>query len=481
MVKERSKIINGFAWTFLERISNTGITFLLQIFLARLLLPEQYGLIAMINVFMAIAGVFVVTGFSSSLIQKKDADDLDFSTIFYCSFTVSVFLYVIIYLCAPLISKFYNMPALTDITRVYSISLILSSYNSVQRAVVSRTLMFRNFFYSTTIGSILSGITGIIMAYCGFGVWALVTQRLLNTILNIVVLQFIIEWYPKLIFSIKRAKKLLTFGVNILGASLMGTIFAEIRQLLIGKYYTAADLSFYNRGKSMPDLITSNVGSVINTVLFPSLSNHSNDPDALKNMTRRAIKISSYLMFYFLSMLTLTAKPVILLLLTEKWSPAIPYMQVICLANMIAVLSTINMQALKASGRGEILFKLEFIKKPIFLVFVFIAVKISVMAVAITMPLYSIYAAYMNMRPNERVLGYTIKEQLTDFMPASFLSLAMAISILPFLFLGINEYLCVLLQLVIGTAIYWGLSVWFKIDSYYYLKNIIIEKINTRK
>ena len=260
MVKERSKIINGFAWTFLERISNTGITFLLQIFLARLLLPEQYGLIAMINVFMAIAGVFVVTGFSSSLIQKKDADDLDFSTIFYCSFTVSVFLYVIIYLCSPLISKFYNMPALTDITRVYSISLILSSYNSVQRAVVSRTLMFRNFFYSTTIGSILSGITGIIMAYCGFGVWALVTQHLLNTILNIVVLQFIIEWHPKLIFSIKRAKKLLTFGVNILGASLMGTFFAEIRQLLIGKYYTAADLSFYNRGKSMPDLITSNVG-----------------------------------------------------------------------------------------------------------------------------------------------------------------------------------------------------------------------------
>ena len=481
MAKERNKIIKGFAWIFAERITQHAISFILQIFLARLLLPEQYGVIAMINVFIAIAGVFVVTGFSSSLIQKKDADDLDFSTIFYCSLFVSVLLYVAIYFCAPFISMFYHMPALTEITRAYSLVLILSSYHSVQRAFVSRKLKFRSFFYSTTIGTILSGVVGIIMAYSGFGVWALVAQNLLNILLNIVVLQFIIEWYPKLIFSFVRAKELMSFGLNILGASLIGTFFMEIRQLLIGKYYTATDLSFYNRGKSMPDLITSNVGSVINTVLFPSMSNHSDDPVALKNMTRRAIKTSSYLMFYFLSLLTIAAKPIIILLLTEKWAPAIPYMQVICLANMIAVLSTVNMQALKASGRGDVLFKLEFLKKPVFLIFVIIAVNVSVMAVAIKMPLYSIYAAYMNMKPNKEVLGYSIKEQLMDFMPAVLLALAMAVTTVPFLFLDINEYLRLFVQLTIGTATYWIFSVIFKVDSLYYLRSIINEKLGTKK
>lgn len=478
MASQKDKILKGFAWTFAERISSQGISFVLQIFLARLLMPEQYGMIAMINVFMVFASVFVTIGFSSSLIQKKDSDDLDFSTIFYCSFSVSLVVYIILYFSAPLISIFYHMPGLTDITRVYALTLILSSYNSIQRAYVSRNMIFKKFFISSTIGIVSSGIIGIVMAYMGLGVWALVGQSLGSVIFNILTLHFVVPWRPKLIFSFQRAKSLMSYGANILGAQLMGTFFDELRQLLIGRYYTAADLSFYNRGKTFPFLISKNINSVITSVLFPAMSNNSDNPEAIKSMTRKAIKTSSYLMFFALSLMAVASKPLVILLLTEKWAPAIPYMQVICISQMIAIMSTANMQALKASGRSDVLFKLEFIKKPVFLIFVIIAVNISVMAVAITMPLYSLYAAYTNMKPNKDVLGYSMKEQLKDLRPAFLLTLAMVSVTVPFLLIEMNEYLRLSIQLILGTITYFGLSHLFKVNTYFYCKNLILEKIN---
>ena len=480
MTSQRDNILSGSAWVLIERVASYSIIFVLQIILARILMPEQYGIIAMINVFIAIANVFVTTGFSSALIQKKDADELDFSTIFYCSLIIGILIYAIIYLAAPAVKEFYNMPDLDRVMRVYALSLILSTYNSIQRAYVSRHMIFRKFFYSTTIGTLLSGVIGICMAYLGCGVWSLVAQYLSNIFINTIVLQFIVDWHPRLIFSLHRAKSLMAFGANILGATLMGTIFGEIRQLLIGKYYTASDLSYYNRGKSFPWLIQNNISGVITTVLFPAMANHSDEPAAIKQMTRRSIMVTSYLMFFILTIMAVSAKPIILLLLTNKWAPAIPFMQIFCIDYMIGLISTANMQALKASGRGDVLFKLEFIKKPVFFIFVIIAVKISVMAVAITTPLYSVYAAITNMRPNREVLGYTIKEQLRDIMPASLLALAIACSTIPLLLCNLNEFVRLSLQVSIGTFVYLALSRWFKVDSYQYVASIIKDKLNKK-
>lgn len=480
MLNQRDSVLNGVAWVLTERLVSQGITFVLQIILARILMPEQYGMIAMINVFIAIANVFVIVGFSAALIQKKDADELDFSTLFYCSLAVGVVLYALIYLASPAIADFYNMPALSGITRIYALSLIISTYNSIQRSYVSRHMLFRKFFFATSIGTFLSGIIGISMAYTGFGVWALVAQYLSNIILNIVVLQFIVDWHPRLMFSWQRAKSLMKYGANICGATLIGTISLEIRQLLIGKCYTAADLSFFNRSRSIPYLIQTNVSGVINTVLFPAMSNHSDSPAVIKQMTRRSMAVTSYVMFFLMTMMAVAAQSIIILLLTEKWAPAIPYMRLVCVAYMIDIVSNANMQALKASGRADVLFKLEFIKKPAFLIFVLIAVKISVMAVAITLPLYSIYAGLINMSPNRKVLGYGIREQLRDLMPATFLSIAMAVAIMPFLFFEMNEFVRFSLQAIVGTAVYVGGSLLFRVDSYHYVVSILKEKISKR-
>ena len=486
MLNQRDSVLNGVAWVLTERLASQGITFVLQIILARILMPEQYGMIAMINVFIAIANVFVIVGFSAALIQKKDADELDFSTLFYCSLAVGVVLYALIYLASPAIADFYNMPALSGITRIYALSLIISTYNSIQRSYVSRHMLFRKFFFATSIGTFLSGIIGISMAYTGFGVWALVAQYLSNIILNIVVLQFIVDWHPRLMFSWQRAKSLMKYGANICGATLIGTISLEIRQLLIGKCYTAADLSFFNRSRSIPYLIQTNVSGVINTVLFPAMSNHSDSPAVIKQMTRRSMAVTSYVMFFLMTMMAVAAQSIIILLLTEKWAPAIPYMRLVCVAYMIDIVSNANMQALKASGRADVLFKLEFIKKPAFLIFVLIAVKISVMAVAITLPLYSIYAGLINMSPNRKVLGYGIREQLHDnikdglTVQKMFLSIAMAVAIMPFLFFEMNEFVRFSLQAIVGTAVYVGGSLLFKVDSYHYVVSILKEKISKR-
>ena len=470
----RRKVLSGMAWKFSERISGQVVSFILQIVLARLLLPEQYGMIAMVNVFIVLANVFVVNGFSSALIQNKEATHLDFSTIFWCSLAVSILLYSIIHICAPLIEEFYNIPGLASITRVYGLSLVLCSYNSIQQAYVSRHMMFKKFFYSTLIGTIVSGFIGILMAYHGYGVWSLVAQYLSNIVINIIVLQFIIDWSPRFEFSFSRAKSMMKYGVNILGASLLGRVFDELRQLLIGKYYTSADLAFYNRGRSLPHLVSINIESTIDQVLFPAMSDHSDRPEEIKRRTRRSIRISSYVMYFFMTLLALAAKPIILLLLTDKWAESIPYMQIMCVSGMITVMSSANMQAIKALGRSDVLLKLEFIKKPLFLIFLVVAVRYSVMAVALSMPLYAAFAAIVNMSPNKKLLNYSISEQLKDQLPAILLSLLMALCIYPLLYLPVkSEFVIMLAQCVVGTLVYIAASLLFKVEQYKYIIDMV--------
>lgn len=481
MAQIKDKVVGGLLWKFLERISTQGVTFVLQIILARLLLPEEYGLIAMINVFIALANIFVTSGFSTSLIQKKDADDLDFSTILWSSLAVSVFLYVILYFAAPFIASFYEMPQLVPVTRIYSISLIFLAYNSIQQAYVSRKMLFRKMFYSTLFGSILSGIIGIVFAYLNFGIWSLVSQYTLNIIFNIIILQCIIDWKAKLVFSWNRAKKLMKYGSNILGAAFVGQLFEELRQLLIGKYYTAADLAYFNRGRALPTLISSNIEASINQVMFPAMSDYSDKPLEIKNMVRRSIQVSSFVMYFFMTLLAVASRPIIILLLTEKWAPAVPYMQMICISSMIAIMSTANMQAIKAIGRSDIVLKLEFWKKPAFLIILFCAVQHSVYAVALTMPIYSLYAAIVNMWPNKKLLNYSIVEQFRDQMPAVLLAGVSAVVSFPLFYLDVNQYIIMILQIATCSILYFGLSYIFRVETYEYLIRSVRNYIMNRK
>lgn len=478
---DREKILGGFIWKFAERMSNQVVNFVITVVLARLLLPEQYGLVAMINIFVVFANVFVTSGFTSALIQNKNAEDIDFTTIFYCSLAMSLLVYGIVYISAPFIAAFYNMPDLCLLTRVYALSLIVSSYQTIQLAYVSRHMLFKKTFVSTFIGSLLSGVIGIYMAYAGYGVWALVGQYISNILINTLMLSTIVSWRPSLDFSVERAKGMMKYGSNVLLSDLVGKFFLEIRQLLIGRFYSPADLALYNRGHHIPNLVMSNIETALSSVLFPTMSNYSDNVERVKQLMSRAIKTSSYVTFFFLSILTTVSEPLIRLLLTDKWIECVPYMQIICISRMWAAVSSVNMQAIKSVGRSDELLKLEVFKKPIFILFVLIAVHISVFAVALTMPLYSIYAMLMNMKPSKKLLGYSYKEQIADLAPAFLMSLLVVAVTYPLVFLPIPDLLVIIVQFVVGTVVYVSTSLLTNNETFYYLKDIALGYLKKKK
>lgn len=477
---EKNKILSGFLWKFVERISSQGVSFVLSVILARLLMPEEYGLVAMINIFIVFANVFVTSGFTSALIQKKDADDLDFSTIFYCTLIMSFVMYGIIYVTSPYIAAFYRMPDLCLLTRVYALSLIITSYQTVQQAYISRHLLFKKTFVATFFGTLLSGIIGVIMAYKGFGVWALVVQYIGNIVFNMFILMLIIPWHPQLFFSWMRAKTLMDYGSKILASSLVSAIYREIRQLIVGKVYSPGDLGMYNRGNNLPSLIYNNMDVAIRSVLFPAMSNYSDNPERVKQMLRRGIKVSSYVTFFFLTLMATASEPLIRVLLTEKWIDSVPYMQVFCVSYMFLTISNYNLEAIKAIGKGKEILKLEVFKKPVFLIVIIIAAHFSVLAVVLTSPFNSFYAMFMNMKPTRNYLDYSFKDQLADLLPATLLAIALFLMTWPLTLLNWNDFIIMTLQIIVGLFVYIGLSRVFKVESYEYVKNILVDVYITK-
>ena len=282
--KTTSTVLSGLIWRYAERCGAQGIQFIVQIVLARLLTPSDYGIIGLITVFIAIAQVFAQSGLGEALVQRKNADDKDFSTVFYFSIIFSIVLYGVLFLCAPIIASFYNMPQLTAVVRVLGISVIIASVNSVQQAYVQKTMQFKRFFWATLGGTIISAFVGIFMAYKGMGVWALVGQQLANQVIDTIILWITVKWRPKFIFSIKRMKELFSYGWKILCVAVFNTVYGNVYSLVIGKFYSAAELGYYNRGKQFPILIITNINSAIDSVLFPVMSEVQDEKQRLKNM-----------------------------------------------------------------------------------------------------------------------------------------------------------------------------------------------------
>lgn len=472
---DKDKILGGFLWKFAERISSQGVSFVISIVLARLLSPSEYGIIAMMNIFIIFANVFMVAGLTTSLIQKKDADELDFTTVFYCTFFMSILLYGILFLSAPLIAEYYHIPEMTLLVRVFALSLPIQSYQTIQQAYISRNMQFKKTFKSSLISSILSGVIGIIMAYSGFGVWALVSQHISGCIIGTIVLRQFVSWRPKLMFSWQRAVPLIDYGSKILGSTLVNTIYKEIRQLLIGLYYTPTDLALYNRGSHLPKYVTSNLDNTLRSVLFPAMSNYSDNVDRVKDMLRRAIMNSSYVTFFFLTLMAVASKPLVHILLTDKWMACIPYMQILCITNMIMTVSGANIQALKAIGKSNEVLKLELFKKPVFLLVVFAALPFGVEAIVWTSPINALYALWMNIGPTKKHLNYGRREQIFDLMPGFLLATAMAAVTWPLTLLPWNAFLIMGLQIVVAFVSYVSLSELFKVEAYLYCKRMLLE------
>lgn len=472
----RDKTLNNMIWKMAERIGAQVVSFIVQLVLARLLMPEEFGLIAIVNVAITLCNVFITNGLGTSLVQKKDADALDFSSVFIFNFGLSTVVYIVLFFLSPLIAKFYDNMLLTPVIRVLGIQLFFSGIKTVQQAIVARQMQFKLFFAATFVGTFLSGIIGVVLAYVGAGVWALVVQYLSNSAIDVVCLFVAIDWKPSLKFSLKRLKPLFQYGWKLLVASLINNIYEEIRTLIIGKKYTNQDLAFYNRGKQFPDLICNNTMVSIESVLFPVMTRFQDRTDELKRMLRRFIRISSYIMSPLMMGLAVVAKPLVVVLLTEKWLFCVPYIQIYCIVGLLRPMQTANQQMVKAIGRSDITIKIEIIKKLIGLLILLVAMEYGVIWIALSNILYSLIVLIINAFPSKKLINYSFGEQFVDLLPATIASVVMACVIYPLSF-GINDsLLLLLLQIILGILTYILISVIFRIESFRYLINLAREK-----
>lgn len=468
----RNSVLGGMFWKFSERLLTQGASFLVSLILARLLSPDDHGLIALVQVFLNLAAVFISCGFSTALIQKKDADDTDFSTIFYCSLICSFVIYGVLFAIAPLVADFYSEPSLTKLLRIFALQVPLSVYNSIQVAYISRHMLFRKTFVSSMINAVLSGAVGIGMAMAGWGVWALVGQSMMNTLTNTVILMVMIPWRPKLLFSWSAAKKLMKFGSGVLGAELSAAFFLELRTLVVGQVFSTADLAYYNKGRQIPTLLTSNLSTTIMTVMFPAMANRSDDVLQVKQMTKRSIKVLSYILVPCMFGLSAVMEPMILLLYTEKWAQTIPFGQLLAVGLCVDIVGNLPLQTLKALGHSDVILKLEFWKKPVYVALLLIGVRFDVFTLAVLMVLYDFYSVAINMMQMKKFLPYGLGEQLRDLLPAYALGTVMLV--LVYLIPSFDSLILTLVvKIAAGAAIYLAGSIVFRVESFQYLLNIV--------
>lgn len=469
---EKKKVTTNFIWRLLERCGAQGVTFIVSIVLARILDPSVYGTVALVTVITTILQAFLDGGFSTALIQKKDADDLDFSSVFYFNVVFGLLLYALLFFTAPLIAKFYSMPDLTPVIRVLGLTLIIFSLKSVQQAYVSRNMMFKKFFFATLGGTIGAGIIGIWMACRGWGVWALVAQYVFNMLVDTVILWFTVKWRPKAVFSLERLKKLLSFGWKMLASNLLDKIYTQVRQLIIGKLYTKSDLAFYNEGFKLPNTVVTNINSSIDSVLLPTMSNAQDDVAVVKRMTQRAIKTSTYIMMPMMMGLAVCARPLVELILTAKWLPCVPYLRIFCFAFAFYPIHTANLNAIKALGRSDLFLKLEVIKKVTGIIVLVATMWWGPLIMAYSLLLSSIIDQLINSWPNRKLLDYKYEEQFMDMLPQIVLSIVMGAAVLAVSLFGLSDILTLCIQIPLGVIIYVVGSKLFHIDSFEYILGI---------
>lgn len=475
---ENRTVFSNLIWRFAERIGAQLVGFVVSVVLARLLDPTAYGTVALITVFTTILQVFVDSGLGNSLIQKKNADNIDFSTVFFTNIVFCCILYFLLFISSPMIALFYGNAELTSYIRVLGLTVVISGIKNVQQAYVSRHMLFRKFFFSTLGGTITAGVIGVFMALYGFGVWALVAQQVINLAIDTTILWFTVRWRPNLVFSFVRLRNLFSFGWKLLVSGLLDTVYNNVRQLLIGKIYSSADLAQYNRGSQFPQLIVQNVNTSIDSVLLPAMSREQDDKKRVKSMTRRSIRISTYIMAPLMMGLAFTGNSVVGLVLTDKWLPSVFFMRIFCIIFMFYPIHTANLNAIKAMGRSDLFLKLEIMKKIVGVIALLSTMFISVEAMAYSLLFASITSQIINSAPNKNLLGYGYVEQLKDILPSIILAIVMGCIIYPVQLLNFSFFVTLLIQIPLGIMIYLVGSIVFKIDSFQYLFGMVKQFLN---
>lgn len=471
--KTKAKALSGLMWSFLEKFGAQCVTLVVSIVLARLLEPDVFGMIGIVTVFMAVLNVFVDSGLGNALIQKKDADAVDFSSVFFFNILMCTALYLLLFLTAPLVAKFFKLPELSPVIRVMGLTLIFSGINNVQKAFVARHLKFKRFFFATLGGTLGAAAVGIFMAVKGYGVWALVGQSLFSSLANTVILWITVKWRPVWKFSGERFKRLFIYGWKLLAASLIGTIYNNLRQLIIGKMYSAESLAFYNRGYMIPNTFVGSVSSAIDSVLLPVLASAQDDKEAVMAITRRSVRISAYVMWPIMMGIAACSEALISVLLTDKWLPSAPFIIIFCITYAFQPLESANLNAIKALGRSDIYLKLDLIRKTIGFTILVSTMWFGPLVMALSNLFFAVINQIINIYPNKKLLSYSYRQQMSDFLPAMFLAAVMFAIVYSVKLFGLANWLTLLIQVPTGVLVYFIGSKLFKFDSFDYIVNTV--------
>lgn len=465
-------IISNMLWRFAERAGAQTIEFIVTIILARILGPTAYGNVALIKAFLSVLLVFVEGGLGNALIQKKDADDVDFSSVFYFNLLFCLVIYVVLYFLAPYIANFYGDSEMSAMFRVACIIILISGIKNIQQAQISRNLEFRKFFYATLLGTSVSAVVGIVLACKGFGAWSLIAQILVNALVDSVVVWITVGWLPHRAFSFRRLAQLLPYGWKLLASNLMVELYGNIRQFAIGKIYSTSDLAYYNRGRSIPNVIVRNINMSIDSVLFPVMSSRQDNKSEVKKITRRAIMSSNYLMAPLMMGMAAMANSIVMILLTEKWMPCVLYFRIFCIIFMFQPIHTANINAIKAMGRSDLFFKVEIIKKVVGFLILALSLNYGMEVVIYCYFVNTILDQIINSWPNRKLLEYTYLEQMKDIFPSTALAVIMGACVYSISFLCLNVWITVLLQILLGFFIYLLGSIIFELEAYRQLLDV---------
>ncbi len=412
----RDTAIKGTLWSFIERISVQIVQFAITIVMARMLAPSDYGLIGILTVFISLSQVFIDGGFSSALIQRKDVSQLDYTTVFYVNVSISLAFYLLLYVCAPLISDFYDQQILTIILRVYALTLIINALAAVQKTILTIQIDFKTQSKISLSSAFISGIIGIALACKGYGVWSLVVQSLAQSVVNVFFTILLVKWKPLPTFSTESFRKLFGFGSKLLVASIISSVYDNLYSVVIGKTFSSADLGYYQRSRQFPELVSINISSILSRITYPIFCRIQDDDERLLSIYKKYIQYSSFIIFPLLATLAGLAKPIVLFLLTDKWIDTAPLIQILSLGLMWNCITQVNLSLLKVKGRSDLVLKLEIVKKVIAVVILFVSLMFnSITIVCWGIALYSTIAVGINTYYTNRLFGYGIVPQVKDF------------------------------------------------------------------
>ena len=461
------KTIRALSWSLFESIGVQGVQFVIGIVLARMLNPAQFGQIAMLSIFMAVAQTFLDGGFGAALIQKREVTQSDTSSIFYFNIVVGLAAASVLCLIAPWIATFYNQPVLAPLMRAMSLVIVINSFALINSTILQKQIDFKKLTKISLIASVLSGIIGIILAVNSLGVWSLVVQQISSTFFRCVLLWYFNTWRPALIFSFKSLREMFSFGSRLLASGLLDQIFANIYLLFIGKMFSATDLGLYSRAENLGRLPSQTLSGMVGRVTFPLFSTIQDDPTRLKRGMKRALTTLVLVNFPMMVGLAVTARPLVLVLLTEKWAESIPYLQLYCLAMLLFPLHVINLNLLQALGRSDLFLRLEIIKKVLVAVNIAVTWRWGISAMICGMIAMSVIAYFLNSYYAGILIGYPIQEQLRDLLIYMIMAALMGIGLygvglLPFP----NHWSELLVQILVGIVLYGGLCRLFRLEAF---------------